>query len=320
MGDQKILTGMKNIDELIKKISIFENGNNDDFGLYHGQTGLAVLFFVLYGITGDKFYYSKAHTIVDHIADHISSVQCLDFRNGLAGIGWGIEWFVQNQFVEADTEEVLEDFDDELYKAVVYTKSNCLSLENGTLGNAMYFYKRLLSKNPTVNKFKQICNKECLIFLIDDIKDSFFAFKENFLQKKGDITVKEYGEIAQCLIFLKRVKKLNLNTEIINRLIGEIINFIQESLRPKTPTTDEYKGLNTYLVYALHVNDVFQRKEIGKKSYYKKNLADTNHLPLFIEYKLDNYGYVPVSENTISDFLSEIDPMGRFHWQEAFGF
>jgi hypothetical protein len=322
---------MKNIDDLNKRLRAFEENCGDDFSLYHGQTGLAIVYFILSAISKNNFFYLRAEALVNNLGGHIANVQKLDFENGLAGIGWGVEWIVQNKYIEANTEEILEDLDDELYKIAVYARLNSLNIENGTLGKAMYFHKRLSAQNPNVNRFRKICNQECLIFLIDDIKDKFLAIEDGLIYKNGMLTVEEYREIAQCLIFLSRVQKLKLNTEITERLIESIADFIQVNKDDnKVLSTTHYPDINAYLIYALYIagvstnNGNCQNKAL---SYYHNNgLAgvDNNNFLLFIDHKLKITGTVDNQKhrayrNTIFDFLFEIDPEGKFQWQDAFG-
>lgn len=35
----------------------------------------------------------------------------VDFCSGLSGVGWGVEYLIQNKFVDADSDELLEDID-----------------------------------------------------------------------------------------------------------------------------------------------------------------------------------------------------------------
>jgi hypothetical protein len=265
------------------------------------------------------------------MGDHMANVQTLDFEKGLAGIGWSVEWIVQNKFMEADTEEILEDLDDELYKAVVYAGAKKLNLNNGALGTAMYFHQRLLAQNPDVNRFRKICNQECLIFLIDDLKDQLLTTEDGLIYKNELLTVEAYRGIAQCLIFLGRVEKLKLNTEITERLINAIVDFIYTSMDSQVLLGPPYREVNAYLAYAIYRAGVDTDRrdwQLYALNHFQNNdfttVADHNFLS-FIDHQLGISRNIQDEAranpgNTIFDFLFEIDREGEFHWQEAFGF
>ena len=82
----------------------------DNIGLMHGKMGISVYFFHLARSTRNKVYEEYAGELIDEIYEEIIVNTPVNFENGLAGIGWGIEYLVQNGFIEADTDEVLEDY------------------------------------------------------------------------------------------------------------------------------------------------------------------------------------------------------------------
>ena len=71
-----------------------------NLGLMHGKMGIAIYFFHLAQETKNQIYEDYAGELIDEIYDEISTTTPLDFENGLAGIGWGIEYLVQNGFIE----------------------------------------------------------------------------------------------------------------------------------------------------------------------------------------------------------------------------
>ena len=100
----------------------------DNLGLMHGKMGIAIYFFHLARETKNPVYEDYAGELIDEIYEEITINTPLDFENGLAGIGWGIEYLVQNGFLEADTNEVLEEFDKRLIHEITYhTPEDCYS-------------------------------------------------------------------------------------------------------------------------------------------------------------------------------------------------
>jgi hypothetical protein len=95
------------INSLLLNSSFCENP-----GLFHGKTGIAILFYMLHRHAGHRVYEDYAGELIDEIYEDITIQSPVDFENGLAGIAWGIEYLVQNGFIDADTNEVLADIDD----------------------------------------------------------------------------------------------------------------------------------------------------------------------------------------------------------------
>ncbi len=143
----------------------------DKLGLMHGKMGICIYFFHLARDTSNLIYEDYAEELIDEIFEEINTSTPLDFENGLAGIGWGIEYLVQNSFVEADTDEVLGAIEYQLYRQLIYNTPTEIGLLNGLLGIGAYFLKRLQNSNSNDDKLKTLTNKQSLIHLIDKLND-----------------------------------------------------------------------------------------------------------------------------------------------------
>ncbi|HEX3009512.1 MAG TPA: lanthionine synthetase LanC family protein, partial [Bacteroidales bacterium] len=91
----------------------------DNLGLLNGKMGIAIFFYHYAKYTGNEVYSEYAGELIDEIYSEINTSTPIDFENGLTGIGWGIEYLVQNGFVEADTDEVLEQIDEAVYQKIL---------------------------------------------------------------------------------------------------------------------------------------------------------------------------------------------------------
>lgn len=80
-------------------------------GLYHGKMGI-ILFFAHYGrYKGESLYNDFANELMNEILEDIHTGIPVNFETGLCGIGWGVEYLVQNGFMEGDTPSILADID-----------------------------------------------------------------------------------------------------------------------------------------------------------------------------------------------------------------
>ncbi len=141
----------------------------DNLGLMHGKMGIAIYFFYLARQAQNPIYEDYAGELLDEIYNEISASTSFDFENGLTGIGWGIEHLVQNGFIDADTDEVLEEFDNQLTKQSIYAPPESLGLAKGLAGLGAYFLKRLQNQQANDEKISTLTNKQTLIHLIDEL-------------------------------------------------------------------------------------------------------------------------------------------------------
>ncbi|MFV0269565.1 MAG: lanthionine synthetase LanC family protein [Draconibacterium sp.] len=140
----------------------------DNLGLMHGKMGIAIFFFHLARETKNSIYEDYAGELIDEIYEEITSTVPIDFENGLVGIGWGIEYLVQNGFIDADTDEVLEEFDNRIFKKFIDQTPTELNLLNGLIGIGAYFLKRIQNPQSNDENIQTLINKQTLIHLIDE--------------------------------------------------------------------------------------------------------------------------------------------------------
>jgi Fe-S cluster biosynthesis and repair protein YggX len=141
----------------------------DNLGIMHGKMGISICFFHLARQTGNQIYEDYAGELIDEIYEEITANTPIDFENGLAGIGYGIEYLVQNGFIEADTDEVLEEFDNRIFKELIYNTPQDIGLLNGLVGIGAYFLKRIKNKASNDEKIPTLTNKQTLIHVIDEL-------------------------------------------------------------------------------------------------------------------------------------------------------
>jgi hypothetical protein len=87
-------------------------------GLFDGQLGAALFFYRYARYSGRSSYSDYSDQVMDVVAESIYANTPKALCNGLAGIGWTVDYLMKNGFVEAD-EEVLEEVDAALEKMTV---------------------------------------------------------------------------------------------------------------------------------------------------------------------------------------------------------
>jgi hypothetical protein len=123
----------------------------DQPGLFYGKTGIAVFFFHYARQTGTELFQDYAVDLIEEIQKQITDTYPARYDTGLAGIGVGFEYFLQNGFLEAD-DDIFDDFDNRMYRAAMYEPYPDLSLQAGLSGWGRYFIYRLRSNKQINNK------------------------------------------------------------------------------------------------------------------------------------------------------------------------
>jgi len=174
---------MKTLDEIVQTLTI--NGTlTDQPGLFYGKTGIAVFFFHHAQHTCNELFQNYAMDIIQEIQKQITVTMSARYDVGLAGIGVGFEYFLQNGFFEAD-DDLFEDFDARMYRTAMYEPYPDLSLEGGLIGWGRYFICRLRGNGQN----KDQLNKT-LIHIVHEIKQKI---------KKDAVSVKEQPDVYRFL-------------------------------------------------------------------------------------------------------------------------
>ena len=129
------------LEKIVQKLII--NGTlTDQSGLFYGKTGVAVFFFHYARLTGNELYQDYAMELLETIQNQITVTISMRYDIGLAGIGVGLEYLLQNVFLEAN-DDIFDEFDAKMYRTAMYEPYPDFSLEGGLAGWGRYFVYRL---------------------------------------------------------------------------------------------------------------------------------------------------------------------------------
>lgn len=137
---------------------ILNASNMSNLGLFHGKMGVAI-FFYLYGRYSRLSYYTDfADILLDELFSELDISLSVSFENGLSGIGWGIEYLVQNNYIDGDTYEILYEVNSIFMQKIDIRRCQDLSWETGLKGILYYVLTHLTSfvRNKTVIPFDKL--------------------------------------------------------------------------------------------------------------------------------------------------------------------
>lgn len=155
-------------------------------GLIHGKMGIALFFYHYAQYTGNRIFSDYAFELLEKIMDQIHATYRADYEKGLAGIGVGISFLIHGDFLEA-TDDLFEDFDERMYRAVMYDPWTGFGLFEGLSGLGRYWILRSLQGQACAYA------KACLSYIIKQI-DTY----------RGSIPADEWPSVAGFLYDLRK--------------------------------------------------------------------------------------------------------------------
>jgi hypothetical protein len=204
------------IDDRLRRIANFLLLNAsfiDNLGLLNGKMGIAIFFYHYSRYTQNKIFEDYAGELIDEIYEEINVNTPINFSDGLTGIGWGVEYLVRNNFIEGDTDEVLAEIDNTIYK---HRLNSPVLIDSGDdlFGYGFYTIARLKGHKIDDDDIKTLIKKHHLIFLTDECER--LLIHKRYLD--FNILTLSPGTINSLLWFLIEMYKLRLFPVKVNKL------------------------------------------------------------------------------------------------------
>ncbi|MGV8096402.1 MAG: lanthionine synthetase LanC family protein [Mangrovibacterium sp.] len=266
----------------------------DNLGLFNGKMGIAIFFYHYAKYTGNKVYENYAGDLLDEIYEEINVRTPADFTCGLTGVGWGIEYLVQNEFIEAETDEVLKEIDQAVF--VSRWKHPVLVLHQDDLfGFGLYYLSRLKGKEHDHENLETLKKKEMLIYLMNDC--------ERLLTKEilFDVSVPRLAlyQVNSLLWFILETRKLDLFPVKSDKLIHQLAEYLETKMERAFDLID----LAVFRCLMKKLKDLIPNPDLYRKyDILMQNLGD-NCDPVNDEQLINEYiksGWYPLLYNLSS--------------------
>jgi hypothetical protein len=136
-------------------------------GLLNGKMGIVLFFEHYYKHTRQAIYDTAANDLMENILQCTHQELSLGFSDGLCGIGWGVEYLLQNELAEGNSAEICEEIDNSMMNRSPRRMTD-LSLTTGLEGLLHYVLAHISGamKQNQVLPFDEVYLKE----LFDKIK------------------------------------------------------------------------------------------------------------------------------------------------------
>lgn len=203
-----------------------------DLGLMEGKMG-ACLFFYIIGKAQKKSHFNKqGELLLDNIINEVSSNIPTNFGRGLAGIGWGVEYLIQNKYVDGNSDEILEDIDNQILLTLSTINNFGLDISDGLSGYILYLVQRLKNKRTGKRSLSFDLNKELLIYTLNRIHKK--EIKENF--SFSDVIQFDFFQGHTYLLrLLRHVYDLHLFNDKVEHMASDLLSQL-EAFRPRHHT------------------------------------------------------------------------------------
>lgn len=158
------------LDKLVRQLEV-EALQTEDPGLLYGKMGIAIFFFKYARSSANACYEDFAMQIIESVLANINEATPVTYASGLAGIGTGIVHLIQEGFIQADSNEVLQEIDDTMIRVVHLRLVHSADIETGVCGIGRYFVYRLRGQSAEIDCWRIVLIKEHLIYLIDWLEE-----------------------------------------------------------------------------------------------------------------------------------------------------
>ncbi|WP_336702149.1 hypothetical protein [Chryseobacterium indologenes] len=170
-------------------------------GLLNGLSGEALRLF----LNKNEACHKKGMALLDFITENIFSCDDYSFENGVTGFGWLIAFLHQEGCLHINSDEILEDVDDQIYKMTLAGLGQDEPSIDQILGLINYFLIRHRNSNVGENYYRKFAHLECLNLLFNYL----ISYIENCIRDRH-ITFYEFNICCKILL------KLGYSTEYIS--------------------------------------------------------------------------------------------------------
>ena len=221
--------------------------------------------------TKQEHYEDQAMEILETIQSEIGPHSSPDYKSGLAGIGSGILYLINEGFVEADPEEVFAEFDLFLLNYIYFTDLKDLSFNTGFVGVASYFLNRIKTSTASDDSLSILKLKTILISILDVL--SAIYEMNGYTHPMPDKITPSDSDRKDIKSFVEEFITLNICNTQANRLLEKI--HAKTNLRDVTfllpirfDSTERFANLSTVLDYIdQHTHTQFIILEAGPIQY-----------------------------------------------------
>lgn len=128
--------------KLIHHLVLHSHDTPYAFGLLKGKMGIALALAHYARIRNNNYIDKVADFLMEQITDNLTKNEDIGFANGLSGIGWGIEFLIQNGYMDGNSLEICEEIDRRIMSSDIRRMQD-MSFDTGIKGLMKYVLAHL---------------------------------------------------------------------------------------------------------------------------------------------------------------------------------
>lgn len=125
---------------------IIDSNELNDIGLFDGKMGIILSLITYSRRSKQKCIEDMADFFMEQLLDKITNVSPLSFSNGITGIGWGIEYLIQNGYMSGCGADICMEIDKKLISCDI-RRVDDYTLEHGIYGWMHYIVAHIQGAN-----------------------------------------------------------------------------------------------------------------------------------------------------------------------------
>ena len=235
-----------------------------DLGLNDGLLGICLFYFQYSRYTSDRKFEMYAYDLIDKIQNSISTTTPPGYYNGLSGIGSVIAFLIHENFIDADVNEILEDFDNVLSKFIDENEHYDFGFQEGLIGVATYFCNRIQWNRIKLNHSIWMIIKKVL-----DCLESSLKITNEASCSINPIFLFPSEVIDDTVLFLNLLQNLNYTDKSVFR-IKTALDLLKKSpdlLKSNCPEYYRVQSIRKQGIIGECINSQFLLNQINRESH-----------------------------------------------------
>jgi hypothetical protein len=168
----------------------------------------------------------------------IVSMDQYTFSDGIIGLGWLVSFLIQNGYIAADVDEILENVDDNIYKFTIKTILEEQPDIDQMLGLVTFYQQRIANKESKASFYRNFSHFESLKLLLKKLNDFLLShtithqnlsINIGVILKYGYLIQSEvrdplmeevfYSKTEQLIVYFEALSSVTITNEILLDLL-----------------------------------------------------------------------------------------------------
>ncbi|NOQ26720.1 MAG: hypothetical protein GQ564_15275 [Bacteroidales bacterium] len=212
--------------KIINIAECLNNSQQSAIDIMGGKAG-EILFWAHYSLyKKDEVILNKVTAILSEVFEEIEKgFNYPTFAGGVAGIGWIVEYLVENDFINADTNEIIGSLDDFLYPLMLnFIREGNYDYLHGALGIGLYFLKRQTNKS-SLKYLLDLVNELDKIAIKDDSGVRWLSELDRNKNTKGFNLSLSHG-MSSIIAFLSKLYSAGIAEEKVIKLLNGAVKYL----------------------------------------------------------------------------------------------